>query len=459
MVHPPGPRGREVFGFFGGGSINRTLLFLESASRRYGPICSFRILHKRMYLVDDPELVKEVLVTRQHEFTRDSGATLLRELVGDGLLTREEPEHRERRRVLQPAFHRDQIAAYAELMVRESERVAEEWKSKSSLDVRSEMRRLTLSIVGAALFGIDFRDSAGQIARVLDGVIKKSRWLAPAFTLIEPLALAYRRFAPHGPSLFFRTERAGLEKVIAPIIERRRKEGGGDLLSLIMGEQNGTDAPLSDNDIRNEVVTFVLAGHETTSTALASTWYLLSKYPDVNDRLCAELDCVLGDRAATLDDVPKLKYTANVFKEAMRLYPPAVLFARRPKQRIELGGYRIDRGCSIFVSPYITQRNPSLFDCPDEFKPERWEEATPHKFAYFPFGAGAKMCIGESFARMEGVLVLASLARSWRLVREETGEADRDGGFALTANQGLKMRPEARSLSEEWVRGAETSRV
>ena len=459
MVHPPGPRGREVFGFFGGGSINGTLIFLESAARRYGSISSFRILHKRIYLVDDPELVKEILVTRQHEFTRDSGATLLRELVGDGLLTREEPAHRERRRVLQAAFHKDQIASYAALMVREAERVAEEWKGQSSLEIRSEMRRLTLSIVGAALFGIDFRDSAGRIARVLDRVIKKSRWLAPAFALIEPLALAYRRIAPSGPSLFFRRERSELEKVIAPIVEQRRRESGADLLSLIMNEHNGTDVPLSDSDIRNEVVTFVLAGHETTSTALSSAWYLLAKYPVVNDRLCSELDSVLGDRAPTLDDVPQLRYTANVFKEAMRLYPPAVLFARRPKQRVELGGYQVDGGCSIFVSPYITQRNPVLFDCPDEFKPDRWEEATPHKFAYFPFGAGAKMCIGESFARMEGVLALASLAKKWRLVREETGKAYRDGGFALTSNQPLKMRPEERKLSEERVRGAETSRV
>ena len=453
MVHPPGPRGREVFGFFGGGSISGTLLFLESAARQYGPMTSFRILHKRIYLVDDPELVREILVTRQHEFTRDSGATLLRELVGDSLLTREEPAHRERRRVLQPAFHKDQIASYAELMVREAERVAEEWNGRSSVDVRSEMRRLTLSIVGAALFGIDFRDSAGRIARVLDRVIKKSRWLAPAFALIEPLALAYRRVAPNGPSLFFRTERTELEKVIAPIIEQRRREGGADLLSLIMNEHNGTDAPLSDGDIRNEVVTFVLAGHETTSTALSSTWYLLAKHPEVNDRLCSELDSVLGDRAATLEDVPQLRYTANVFKEAMRLYPPAVLFARRPKQRLALGGYRIEGGCSIFVSPYITQRNPAFFDGPDEFKPERWEGATPHKFAYFPFGAGAKMCIGESFARMEGILVLASVARKWHLVREERSEGDRDGGFALTSSQPLQMRPEARALSGECTRG------
>ncbi len=448
MRHPPGPRGREVLQFFGRGSIDGTLTFLEGTARCYGPISSFRLLHKRFYLVDQPELIKEILVTRQHEFVRDSGATLLRELVGDGMITREEPSHRERRRVLQPAFHRDQIARYAEMMVIQSERIAAEWAEKDVLDVRREMRRLTLSIVGSTLFGTDFGGSADRIAGVLERVVKKSRWLGPAFTLIEPLALAYRRLAPRGPSLFFQPERAELQNIVAPIIEQRRQAGTRDILSLILSEENGVDAPLSNEDVRNEVVTFVLAGHETTSAALTWTWYLLSQYPEVSIRLRDELERVLNGRPPGLADVPNLTYTANVFKEAMRLYPPAVLFARRPKHDIELGGYTIKASESIFLSPFITQRNPQYFERPERFEPERWDGVSPPKFAYFPFGGGAKMCIGESFARLEGVLALATLARRWNLVREDKTPVDFGAGFVLNADRPMLMKPVASAAAK-----------
>lgn len=250
------------------------LEFFQKTARTYGRLSSFRILHKRIYLIDDPDLIQEVLVTRQHEFIRDTGATLLHELVGDGLITREEPLHRERRRVLQPAFHRDQIASYAETIAAECKRVSGEWESRDTLDIRLEMRRLTLSVVGATLFGTEFRDSAGQIAEVLQQVTRKSSWLAPAMAFIEPLVVRYRRWFPNAPSLFFRRERRLLEKAVEPIIANGRINDGPaerrDVLSLILNQHLEGDAPLSDRDVQNEVVTFVLAGHETTSTAL--TW-------------------------------------------------------------------------------------------------------------------------------------------------------------------------------------------
>jgi cytochrome P450 len=444
MQHPPGPRGRKALGFFGAGSVGGMLTFFEETARRYGPISSFRLLHKRIYLVDDAELVQELLVTRQHEFIRDTGATLGRELVGDGLLTREEPLHRERRRILQPAFHRDQIASYAAAMTDECEQLSREWENKETLDIRMEMRRLTLAIVGATLFGTDFRDSAEQIASVLQRVARKGRWLAPAITFIEPLVLAYRRLIPHGRSLFFPREREELQRIVAPIIAQRRDTGKRDVLSLILNQRLEGDAPLSDEDVVNEAVTFVLAGHETTAVALTWTWYLLAQHPQVTARLHAELDDVLGGRTPQLDDVPRLPYTANVFKEAMRLYPPALLFARRPKKDVEFGGYRIARGQSIFVSPYITQRNPRYFERPESFEPERWEHINIPKFAYFPFGGGAKMCIGEPFARMEGLLALATLASRWTLQRDNKEPVGIGNGAVLNPDQAIIMRLEAR---------------
>ena len=387
--------------------MKQPLPFLVETARRFGPISYFRVLNQRIYLIDEPDLIQEILVTRQHEFVRDTGATLLRELVGDGLLTRDEPAHKERRRVLQPAFHRAQIASYGDAMVAECRKASDRWEAGVEIDIAAEMKRLTLSIVGATLFGADFRDRADAIARVLERVINRSRWIAPGLALLEPWARLYRGVFPRGPSLFFGRERAELEEILAPVIEARRCGDSGDMLSMLL-------AGLDDRDATNEIVTMVLAGHETTATALSWAWYLVARNPEVQAQLESELDEVLGDRDATVDDLSRLNYTTMVLQEAMRLYPPAPVFGRRPKHAISLGGYQIPAGASILISPYITQRNAQWFHAPDAFNPDRWRDISIPKFACFPFGGGAKMCIGEPFARMEGVLVLATLARRWR---------------------------------------------
>ena len=260
MTVPPGPRGLETLGFFGRRPEHNTITFLRDSARRYGRISYFRILHKHIYLVDDAELVKEILVTKQHSFIRDTGAILLRELLGDSLITREEPLHRERRRVLQPAFHREQIAHYAQIISDETASFAEEWRAGQGIDVRDEMRRLTLGIAGNALFGTDCRQSAAQVSAVLLKVSDKTRWVAPALVLLEPLFKTYRRLFPRAPSLLFHKERAELERIIAPILEQRRIQGTKDILSLILNGRSEEDAPLSDEEVRNEIVTFHAGG-------------------------------------------------------------------------------------------------------------------------------------------------------------------------------------------------------
>lgn len=415
MKFPPGPRGLDVLPF-----LRQPLPFLFETARRFGPISYFRVLNQKIYLIDDPDLVQDILVHRQHLFVRDVGATLLRELVGDGLLTRDEPAHRERRRVLQPAFHRAQIETYAQAMVAECVRASSQWHEDTEIDIVAEMKRLTLAIVGAALFGADFRDRADRIASVLERVIARSRWIAPGLALIEPLARLYRDILPRGPSLFFGSERAELESILSPVIESRRNGQTSDMLSTLLSD-------LNDEDATNEIVTMVLAGHETTATALAWAWYLIGRHPEVKARLEEEISRVLGDRDASVDDLGRLRYTTMIFQEAMRLYPPAPIFGRRPVENTMLGGYEVPAGASILVSPYITQRNERWFPDPDHFNPDRWRDISIPKFAWFPFGGGAKMCIGEPFARMEGVVVLATLAQRW--------------GFDAVSESAIGMRP------------------
>jgi cytochrome P450 len=276
---------------------------------------------------------------------------------------------------------------------------------------------------------------------VLQRVVRKAAWLVPAVSIFEPLVTTYRRMRPHSRSLFFPEERARLEKIVAPMIAKRRGTDQRDILSLILNQRDDTNAPLTDEDVQNELVTFVLAGYETTATALTWTWYLLAQHPAVAARIHREIDQVLAGRTLRLDDVPRLVYTANVFKEALRLYPPVLLFARRPKLRLKFAGYEMTRGESIFISPYVTQRNPRYFERPENFEPERWENINLPNFAYFPFGGGAKMCIGEPFARMEGLMVLATLAQKWRLERMSETPVGIGSGTVLNPNQPMMMRP------------------
>jgi cytochrome P450 len=415
MITPPGPRGREVLGFFGVKYAPHTLGFLEQTARRYGPVSYFRLIRQHTYLINDAELIKEVLITQQHLFGRDFGAVVLRELLGDGLLTREEPLHRERRRVLQPAFHREQVQSYVDIIVKESARALNVWNGRASINTRDEMRDLTLSIIGSSLFGAEFRGSARAISEVIGRVIKRTRHVAVIANIFKPFIRRYRRRFPDTRSLFFARERVDLHRILQPLIERKQQSGAKDVLSLLLAQQGKEDA-LNDEDIRNEMVTFVLAGHETTATALTWACHLLSTHPQVQEKLAEEAQAILGDREPTMEDIPRLTYAANVFNETLRLFPPAGMFGRRALQETTLGGYEIPKGATIMLSPYITQRDSRYFQNPEEFIPERWETPPPAKFSFFPFGGGAKMCIGEPLARTEGVLILAEIARRFQML-------------------------------------------
>ncbi len=432
MHVPPGPRGAELLGFFGIRSAPHTLGFLQQTARRFGSLSYFRLLNQRIYLVNDADIVKDVLITRQASFSRDLGAIILRELVGDGLITREEPQHRERRRLLQPAFHREQIASYVETMGSQTAETLSTWPTNVSLDMGKEMRRITLAIIGATLFGPEFRESAQNVSRVLNRVVKRAGRIAPFVSLCKPITRGYRRVLPEGRSLFFASERGELDRILHPLIVRRRGSTARDVLSLLLALQEDPSSALADEAIRNEIVTFVLAGHETTASALTWACYLLARNTDVQERLAAEAAAVLDDRLPTFDDVPRLTYAASVFAETLRLYPPVPLFGRRTLEPLEIAGYSIPKGASVLLSTFITSRNERYFNDPEGFNPDRWlpTATPPHKFASFPFGGGSKMCIGDVFAKTEGTLILAALARRFRLISEsatEMGIAGRGG--------------------------------
>jgi len=440
MMYPPGPRGLETFGFFGRGSGTGTLGFVEKAAREYGPVSSFRVVFQRIFVFNNAELIRDVLVTRQHDFERDIGARFLRELVGDSVITRMEPAHRERRRVLQPAFHREQIESYANAMVDLSTRAVSEWASRPEIIAGPEMRKLTLSIVGASLFGADFTSAAGEIAAILHRVFHKARVVIPLMTPMRPLLILYRRLFPRGPSVFFEPERRELDRIVMPLIDQRRRESSKDIVSLLLAMD------LSDRDARDEIVTFVLAGHETTATALTWASYLLAQHPEVSARVETEVDEVLEDRRMTFDDVAKLRYTSNVLNEALRLYPPAPLFGRRAIRDVDFGSFTVPKGATVMLSPYITQRDPRYWERPDSFEPERWESNTAPKFAFFPFSGGAKMCIGDSFAKLEGVIVLAEMARRFRFALTEPGDVGVVSGVTLQPNRPIRLVLERRPV-------------
>jgi cytochrome P450 len=385
---PPGPRGFEVTRFFGNGDFQKTLDFLTQQARVHGPIVSFRLLGRRMYVLDDPALVRDVLVVQQHRFARATGAALLREIVGTSVLTAEEPLHRTRRRMLQPAFHRAHIASYGRVMVEEARTAADALNPNE-----------TLVALGRAMRAV-------------------SR-LGPFLEVLPPWVGAVRRRLPLPSNRTFTRARRELRAIVDGLVTRRRERPAAvpDLLELALAARDDDGCSFDDPALADELATLLLAGHETTATALGWAWYALAQNPAVEAKLHAELDDVLGDRDPNPDDLPRLRYTDAVFSETLRLYPPASAFGRRVLERCEVGGYTLEAGAGVVISPYVVHRNPGYYPEPERFRPERFEQNERPEFAYVPFGGGARRCIGDAFARMEGVLVLATLARRFRFER------------------------------------------
>jgi len=387
--------------------------FLQLAKRTCGDVAEFRLGPERTVLITHPDQVRDILVTRHRQFVKGRRGDVSKQFLGEGLLNSEGATHRRQRRLSQPAFHRQRLSAYATVMAEHSARLREQWRDGDTLDLAQAMMRLTLSIAGKTLFNTDVEAEAIAIGNALSDLLKYSnRASLPLANMILKLPLPSVR----------RVRRAQqfLDTTIYRIIHERRAQDAdrGDLLSMLLFAQDDAEdgASMTDKQVRDEALTLLLAGHETTAIALTWTWYLLSQHPRVESKMHDELDAVLKGRLPALDDLDRLTYTRMVLTESLRLYPPAWLMTRRNLEAYDLGNYTLPARTFILISPYLTQRDPRFFETPEQFQPERWaQDYSGPRFAYFPFGGGPRQCIGEGFAWMEGMLVLATLAQQWRM--------------------------------------------
>jgi cytochrome P450 len=361
-----------------------------------------------IYLFDDPQLIEQVLAGKGRSFQKSRGSKRLRPLLGRGLLTSEEPEHLRHRRLVQPAFNRTRVDAYAPRMVATAERFGASWRDGQTVEVDREMMRLALEIAADTMFGSDVSGETESIGATLD------RALSSFAKMVAPFGEVNDVF-PTPTGRRFRRARAGLRATVERLIAQRRgAEDRGDFLSLLIAARDERGA-FSNDQARDEALTILLAGHETTANALTWTLDLLGRNPEAARSVEEELAVTLRGRAPGVEDVARLPRLHGAISEALRLFPPVWLTGRRALEAVRIGDCALRRGDVALVSPYVTHRNPRLWPEPERFTPERWfSQARPVRFAFFPFGGGTRACIGESFAWLEASLVLATLLQRVR---------------------------------------------
>ena len=407
-----------------------------------GDVVPLRMPRFRVFVVVPPDLVWDVLATGNHDFMKGPTMQAAKRLLGESLLTSEGEVHKRRRRLIQPIFHRERIAAYGDDMVELASIAASRWTAGEVVDVHQEMVRLTLAIVGRTLFATDVESSdAREISNALTEVLAQfNRLFSPFLPLTQRLPLPSTRRFNHARDVFDRT--------IYTMIDELRASGatGNDLLSLLLQAHEGNDA-MDDTQVRDEAITLFLAGHETTSNALTWSWYLLSQHPAAETAVHDELDRVLGGRVPTIADVPRLSVTTAALSESMRLYPPAWAIGRRALVERRLGDQVIPAGSVVVVSPWLLHHDERWWPEPRAFRLDRWaDEAVTFRprHAYLPFGGGPRMCIGEGFAWMEGVLLLATIAQRWRFELEPSQTIAMRPVVTLRPRDGMRMRALAR---------------
>lgn len=394
----------------------------------------------RLIFLNHPDLVEELLVSKYKHYHKDPGFAILERILGKGLLTSEDETHLRHRRMIQPAFHKQRIDAYAREMVRLAREREAGWADGAAMDVNAEMMGVTLAIIAKTMFDADVTGEAQAVYDALNTVIEYSEvYASPTLgRLFDALPLP-------GPRRMREADRV-LNEIIYRFIREHRESGRdqGDLLSmLLMAQAEDGSGGMPDAQVRDECLTLFLAGHETTAIAMSWTWYLLSQHPEVEARLHAELDGVLeGGRDATAADVPRLAYTRQIFAESMRLYPPAYGFGRLAMADNTIGPYAIRKGDVVLVASMAMQRQARWFPDPDRFDPDRWlpeAAAARPKFSYFPFGGGVRKCIGEPFAWMEGILLLATIAQRWRFELAPDAKIGLEPKITLRPKYGMKM--------------------
>ncbi|MGG6297011.1 cytochrome P450 [Leptolyngbya sp. AN02str] len=421
------------------------LQFLCECAQQYGDMVPLRLGFSQACFVSDPSLMMEVLRERTIFTKNTPGWRAIRTLVGTGLLGSDGDFWARQRQLTQPIFHHQRIMAYGSLMVKATEHLLDRWQDGTVRDVHQDMMRLTLDVVMQTLLGVDLAAQEAQaIAHALD---VSMQWFAQqqkqGFLLPNnfPLPLTQRYFAAIRK----------MDDLVYQLVRQRRanQQDTGDLLSMLLQVKDETDgSQMSDRQLRDELTTLVLAGHETTANALAWTWMLLAQHPEVEAQLHHELDTVLQGRSPTVGDIPNLPITQNILKESMRLYPPVVLIARSASQPYVLKGHEIPQNCVMLMSPWVMHRSDRYFDDPTAFKPQRWEqdfEKQLPKGVYIPFGEGPRICIGKGFAQMEATLMLATLAQHYQLRLAPGQTVQPQPSITLRPKHGLRMTLQARS--------------
>lgn len=412
--HAPGPKGRFLLGSLI--EMSRDWLgFYNRCAEEYGDVVCIRLAHVPVYLVAHPRDIETVLVTNAGNFTKSADYRALARVLGRGLLTSEGEFWKRQRGLIQPAFHRESIAGYAAVMTGAASHMLDSWEDKCERNIHKDMMRVTLEIVARCLYGAEVTDAAERVGKAMEVVTER-------FVNNASLALLF----PFDIPVFFarREWRAirELNEIIGSIIRERRSSNQPreDLLDMLLRARDAEGNPMSGAQLRDEVMTLFLAGHETTAIALSWACYLLAQNPQIETKLAEELRAVLGDRVPTPEDLPRLRYTEMVIKETMRLYPAVWGIGRRAVAECELGGYRVPAGSNIFILQWRTQRDPRFFPDPERFDPERWREDPVRagkipRFAYFPFGGGPRVCVGAAFATMEATLLLAMIQQNYHL--------------------------------------------
>jgi cytochrome P450 len=439
-----GPRARGVLGHLRDLQEDQLGFYVRCAG--HGDVVPARFFRRRVLLLYHPDAIEDVLVARSRDFIKSPGVLLLRPLLGAGLLLAEGDVWLRQRRLVQPAFHRQRVTAYGDVMTAFAAAHVAGWKSGDVVDVHAEMMALTQAIVAKTLFDADVSGDAHEVAAATQVLMHdfgdrlgSLRQLLPPW-LPTPANLRVRRAIRRLDALIYRMIAA----------RRRSGEDRGDLLSILLHAQDTDDGSLmSDRQVRDEVMTLFMAGHETTAVALSWTWYLLAQHPAIDRRLAEELRSVLGDRAPTVADLPSLPYTERVVTEAMRLYPPAYALGRQARTATEAGGQPVPAGVIVILPTWVVQRDARWFEDPEAFRPERWEGDRARRlprFAYFPFGGGPRQCIGSGFAMMEACLLLATLAQRFRLTLEPGQRITPMPYVTLRPEPGMRMVLEQRGL-------------
>jgi cytochrome P450 len=441
---PPGPRGNVLLG--SAREMQRDVVqALMDGWREFGDVVHFRLADQHIYLVAHPDDVKYVLQENYKNYPKvPSVDNKFKDVSGEGLLNSSGDFWLRQRRIAQPVFHRQRIAAFATHMTDSTAAMLERWRGVAqrgeTVDMRIEMQRLSLDILARALFMVDLKEEADVIGNAVTVEFEHTfRRLQSVIDIPLDWPLPGNRR--------FKKERAKLDEIVYRLIAERRRSGavGTDLVSQLMqARDEETGESMSDQQLRDEVMTMIFAGHETVSTAMTWVWAFLSKHGEVERRLRAELTEVLGGRIPTLDDIPRLTYTTMVIQETLRHYPPIWLMSRTPVVDDEIGGYLIPKNSKtlVFICPYVTHRHPDFWENPEGFDPQRFtpeNAAGRHRFAYFPFGGGPRLCIGEPFGMLEMQLVIGMVAQAFRPSTVPGHVVQAQPAISLRAKYGLVM--------------------